>query len=721
MAASKAKITEHPEKSNRIIATGISVAIFFWVLESLIHAYILGGGPFTGRLFPSDVTETGLRLLIVAAIILFSFYAQATVAKLKKKEKEARFAHRQLEELFDAAADGMRMIDKDCNILRVNKTFVSLSGAGKDEAVGQKCYDIFSGPLCNTIGCPLTQILNGEKRVEFDIEKKRMDGSEVSCSLTAVPITGKDNELIGIIENFKDISEYEIAREALKESEERYRNLQKNIPLGIFRSTPGGKIIAANPAMVKMFGCDSEEDMQHTLAGKFYIDPERRQDLLNILNKRGIVSGFEVQLKRKDGSSFWASMNIKGVTDTLDNVLYHDGIIEDISRQKKIEEELIKSEKLESLGLLAGGIAHDFNNILASVLVNIGLIKMVLKKEKRAVLKLNDTEKAIIRAKSLTQQLLTFSSGGALVKLPASIAGLLRDTTNFVLSGSRVKRKFTFADDLWDGEIDEGQISQVIQNLVINAAQAMPSGGLVHILADNVTIEAGHNGLPLKEGKYIMIVINDQGKGIPAEHLDKIFDPFFTTKEKKSGLGLSIAYSIIKNHNGLITVESQPGMGTTFYIYLPTSGEKLKKPEETALPACAGHGRVLLMDDEALILESTSDLLHEIGYTVEVAKDGSEALKLYEEARQSGCPFDVVVLDLIIPGGMGGQETIRELRRIDPQVKAVVSSGYSTDPVLAKHKEYGFVNALSKPYRMRDLNSVISEAVSSTSRSRYMN
>ena len=218
-----------------------------------------------------------------------------------------------------------------------------------------------------------------------------------------------------------------------------------------------------------------------------------------------------------------------------------------------------------------------------------------------------------------------------------------------------------------------------------------------------------------------MIVINDQGKGIPAEHLDKIFDPFFTTKEKKSGLGLSIAYSIIKNHNGLITVESQPGMGTTFYIYLPTSGEKLKKPEETALPACAGHGRVLLMDDEALILESTSDLLHEIGYTVEVAKDGSEALKLYEEARQSGCPFDVVVLDLIIPGGMGGQETIRELRRIDPQVKAVVSSGYSTDPVLAKHKEYGFVNALSKPYRMRDLNSVISEAVSSTSRSRYMN
>jgi PAS domain S-box-containing protein len=710
----KDKILDHLKIPKNIIPIGIMLAAFYWLFEALIHTYIRRESAFITQLFPADIYDAGMRLFVAAIIICFSIYVQWVIDKLKKEENVNRFTREELDQIFETAADGMRVVDKDFNVLRVNETFSILSGVSKEEAVGQKCYDVFGGPLCETLGCPLKQILNGEKRVEFDIEKRRKNGTGIYCTLTAVPLKGNGGEPIGIVENFKDISEYEIAREALKESEERYRNLQKNIPLGIFRSAPGGRIIAANPAMVKMFGCSSEEEILTTPAVDLYIDPERRQNLLDILKIKGIVSGFEAQLRRKDGSIFWSSLNIKGVTDKSEKVMYHDGIIEDISRHKKMEEELIKSEKLESLGLLAGGIAHDINNILASILVNIGLTKMIIKKEEIAISKLTQTEKAVMRAKALTQQLLTFSSGGAPIKGPASITGLLRDTANFVLSGSRVKCKCTFSDNLRDTEIDEGQISQVIQNLVINAAQAMPGGGLVHILADNITVGPDNHGLhlPLKEGKYIKIIVNDQGRGIPTEHIDKIFDPFFTTKEKQSGLGLSIAYSIIKKHNGLITVESKLEMGTTFYIYLPTSGEKIKNRVEKVQPAYAGQGKVLLMDDEALILESTSDLLHEIGYTVEVAKNGDEALKLYEEARQSGFPFDVVVLDLIIPGGMGGQETIRELRRLDPEVRAVVSSGYSTDPVLAKHKEYGFVCALSKPYRMGDLNSVLEEAVS---------
>ncbi|MCK5055650.1 MAG: PAS domain S-box protein [Candidatus Aminicenantes bacterium] len=707
----KSKKINTLKTSKHIIFIGMSLGVLFWIIESLLHTLIFREGTFAGRLLPPDAREIWIRLFVLAIIIIFSIYAQGIINKLKNTEKETRGALKELNQVFNTAADGMRVIDRNFTVFRVNDTFSTLSGFSRKEAVGKKCYDVFGGSLCKTVGCPLNQVLKGEERVEFDVEKIRKDGTRIFCTLMAVPLRGNGKEPIGIVENFRDISEYEIAREAFQEIEERYRDLQKNIPLGIFRSTPGGRIIAGNPAMVKMFGYESEEEMLGAPAGDFYLHLEQRDGLLKGLKKKGVVSGFEVQLKRKDGFVFWASLNIKGVTGKSGEIMYHDGIMEDISRNKKMEEEMIKSEKLESLGLLAGGIAHDFNNFLASILVNIGFLKLVLKKENRAATRLNETEKAVMRAKTLTQQLLTFSNGGAPVKGTASIAELLTDTANFALSGSRVKCKYTFAENLRDVEIDEGQISQVIRSLVINAAQAMPGGGMIHILADNLTV-CSPNNLPLEEGKYIKIIVNDQGTGIPAEHLDKIFDPFFTTKEKKSGLGLSIAYSIIKKHNGLITVESQPGMGTSFYIYLPASGKKKKTRKEKEQHTYANRGRVLLMDDEALILECTGDLLKEIGYTVELAKNGAEVLKLYEDARQSGNPFDVVVLDLIVPGGMGGQETIRELRRMDPQVKAVVSSGYSTDPVIAKHKEYGFVSALSKPYRMKDLSSVLREVVS---------
>lgn len=626
------------------------------------------------------------------------------------------------------------------------------------------------------------------------------------------------------------------AEEALRESEERYRSLQTNIPVGIFRSTPEAKIVSANPAMVRMFGCASEEDVLAIPAVDFYLYPEQRKELLKMLKGQGIVTDFEVQLKRKNGQVFWGSFNIKGVTNKKGKIIFHDGILEDISErkkweeaivrareewertfdsvsemitiidekykiirankatidrlgitqeqiaaglscyrvfhntnkppdfcphtrmlldgqehsvemyeehlgcdlsvtvspqydldgkligavhsarditeQKKVDEELEKAEKLESLGLLAGGIAHDFNNILTSILVNINLSKVYVQDEDKAAARLIEAEKAISRAKDLTQQLLTFSRGGAPIRSRSSIHGLLKDTTEFALSGSNVKCDFAVDDNLWDVDIDEGQISQVIQNLVLNAVQAMPAGGTILIAADNLTVKP-NDSLPLKEGKYIKIYVQDHGVGIPREYLKKIFDPFFSTKQKGSGLGLSTAYSIIKNHNGLIRVESELGRGSTFFVYLPAVGKRAgkKKADIEILPK--GTGKILLMDDEDIILDATSDILEEFGYTVEPVKDGSQAIKRYAEAMLAGTPFDVIIMDLVVPGSKGGVETIREILKIDPEAKAVVSSGYSTDPVMANYREYGFSGAVSKPYKIRDMHAVLHQAIES--------
>ena len=362
---------------------------------------------------------------------------------------------------------------------------------------------------------------------------------------------------------------------------------------------------------------------------------------------------------------------------------------------------------MESVGILAGGIAHDFNNILTGIMGNIGLAKIFVVPAGQASAALVEAEEAALRAKGLTQQLLTFARGGLPIRKSTSIAKLLRQSAGFALRGSRVRGKFTLPDDLWSVEIDEGQINQVITNLVINADEAMPEGGVVKIGAKNTTIEAS-SVLPLPEGNYIEITVADHGIGISPEHLARIFEPYFTTKQKGSGLGLATAYSIIRNHDGYITAESELSVGTTFHIYFPASGKPAPKKEKlVAKAAVAGEGRILVMDDEEMLRKMLSMTLPLDGYEVELARDGAEAVELYKKARESGRPFDAVILDLTVPGGMGGKEAIKKLLEIYPRVKAIVSSGYSTDPVMADFKDYGFSAVAVKPYRIEELENTL--------------
>jgi len=372
----------------------------------------------------------------------------------------------------------------------------------------------------------------------------------------------------------------------------------------------------------------------------------------------------------------------------------------------------MNAEKIESLGVLAGGIAHDFNNLLNAIMGNIDLALFSPGQSEEIRENLERAEKAALRARDLTTQLLTFSRGGAPIRKTASIAELIRDSADFALRGSNSRAEFVFPDDLWKASIDEGQISQVVNNLVLNAAQAMLQGGTVRISADNVEVASAKAG-EMKPGKYVRITVSDEGSGIPREHIKRIFEPYFTTKAKGSGLGLATSYSIVRSHEGSIEVESDVGRGTTMRVFLPASLSQQREGEPGALPVHPrGSGRVLVMDDDDIIRQTTGLMLQKLGYEVELAADGGETLDKYKESLNGGRRFDAVIMDLTIPGGIGGREAMELLLSIDPLVRGIVSSGYSSDAVMANYRQYGFAAVLAKPYRKNDLAAVLQKVLS---------
>jgi signal transduction histidine kinase/CheY-like chemotaxis protein/preprotein translocase subunit SecG len=387
------------------------------------------------------------------------------------------------------------------------------------------------------------------------------------------------------------------------------------------------------------------------------------------------------------------------------------GVLEvsrDITEKKKFEEELLKTQKLESIGNLAGGVAHHFNNLLTGIVGNIDLAKMDTDPGSRICQRLERAEDAVFRAKDLTSRLVAFSSAEKPVKRMVSIWELLKNTSDFALSGSSARCEQEIQRDLWPVELDEVQMTQALGALISNASQAMEEKGVIRICAENVHArsEVVH---PVEKGMYVRIRVEDQGPGILKENLARIFEPFFTTKDRASGLGLYSAHSIIKSHKGTLTVDSDFGRGSVFSVYLPAIQKELaeKKPEPRKEKTL--KGKVLVMDDEEMIRKSLGEMLERLGFDVEMAQEGQEAVALYEKAGKMGNPYDVVILDLTIPGGMGGREALERIRKIDPKVRAIVSSGYSRDPVLTRYWEFGFRGAVPKPYRFKDLRDTLED------------
>ncbi|MBF0258095.1 MAG: PAS domain-containing protein [Desulfamplus sp.] len=423
--------------------------------------------------------------------------------------------------------------------------------------------------------------------------------------------------------------------------------------------------------------------------------------------KKGMTIREEFIVRHQDGSNRICDATACPIREN-NKIIGGMVVFLDITGKKRLEEQLLQSQKMKSISTLAGGIAHDFNNMLSVLIGNVSYAVSTIRKEDELFEILSDALEGAKQAQNLTHQLLTFAKGGEPIKKVCDINALLEETGKFVTSGAKSRFDFKPTADLWTAEIDSGQINQVISNLIINADQAMPNGGIITVKTENTDIQTD-SGLPLAEGPYIRITVEDQGIGIQAKHISNIFDPFFTTKQKGSGLGLSTVYSIVKKHNGHITVYSEAGKGTVFNIYLPAILANATKQEEKKDVMHQGKGKVLIMDDQEAILNMVGRLLNLMGYETEFALDGIEAIEKYREAYQGQNPFDLVILDLTIPGGMGGAKTIPELLKIDSNVKAIVSSGYSNDPIMANYEAYGFCGVVPKPYTKAQLSEVLNQ------------
>ncbi|MBN1411802.1 MAG: PAS domain S-box protein [Spirochaetales bacterium] len=506
------------------------------------------------------------------------------------------------------------------------------------------------------------------------------------------------------------------AEEALAAEKERLLITLGSIGDGVITTDVSGKVILMNRVAEELTGWSIEEAIGRPLFEVLSIlEMGSRlpyENPMEELMKREGIPGITRQniLNAKDGRELIITDIFSSIHDRDGNTIGKVIVFRDITEKIKLEESMQSSQKLESIGVLAGGIAHDFNNLLGGIYGYIELAQRQLKTNHSAYEHLKKAMGVFRRAKNLTQQLLTFSKGGKPVKKVQILRPLLEENVQFVLSGSKTTAAFSIADDLWPCNIDENQISQVIDNIVINARQAMPDGGKVTITAGNIT-SGSHQPSILGNSKYVQIKIMDEGPGISREHILRIFDPFFTTKQHGSGLGLATAYSIVKKHDGLIEVDSEPGKGAVFTIYLPASPEAVISETGNHTKIHKGHGRILVMDDEEFVRDVIKKILGKLGYTVDCATDGEEAIKKYNTGMSNQKPFDLVILDLTIPGGMGGQEVMKKLLDMDPAVTAVASSGYSDDPVMADPNQFGFKGRLVKPYLLEDIVEVLKSSL----------
>ncbi len=523
-----------------------------------------------------------------------------------------------------------------------------------------------------------------------------------------------DGSIKGFVSILTDVTERSKAEQALRSSEEKYRSVVDNALEGI-AVIQDNMVKFCNPPLEHMTGYSAEEICSIPAIDFVHPDDREKAQAFQRSLHEGVsqIKPLIFRLAAKDGTYHW--IQTKGVPIQWEGKPAGLNFMTDVTEIRKMEEELVKVEKLESIGVLAGGIAHDFNNLLTAVLGNISMVRMALDKDDLSNHRLSEAEKACHRARDLTQQLLAFSKGGAPVKETMRLESVIRDACEFSLSGSACTLKLDVPQATWAIQGDRGQLTQVMTNICINAVQAMSQGGTITISVQNKELQEG-DITGLEPGNYVEISIKDQGCGIDQESIGKIFDPFFTTKPKGSGLGLATAYAVVRNHGGIITVESELGVGTLFRIYLPATREQPTKVEtETDLPV-VGHGKVLIMDDEESIRSLLYDLLSMIGYDVAVSKDGAECLEIYSDALNAGARFDLVILDLTIPGGMGGEETIRGLLEIDPHVTAIVSSGYADAPIMSNYKDYGFAGVIKKPYDVPELCAVIERTLGASSK-----
>lgn len=497
------------------------------------------------------------------------------------------------------------------------------------------------------------------------------------------------------------------SQQNLQAERQRYEELFDFAPDGYLITDAAGNITEANIAAANLFKVSKNFLIGNPMT--IFIRGDARlafRDILASLNEGAAVrhDNWEIKMRTSQRNQVLVSITVEKVVSSQNNTAELRWLLRDITRQKQLEDELAQAVRLHSLGILAGGIAHDLNNFLTIILGNLTLMKMYIGADNPAAGFIPEIEEGINQTGNLTQQLLTFAKGGEPLTKPVSISRLIQEAVDLALAGSNTNCVISLPQDLPAIEADPGQLTQVFTNLLLNAKQAMESGA-VRIGAEKLTVADDKAVLALRPGDYMVVTIADEGAGIAPDILPRVFEPYFSTKEYGSGLGLSVCYSVMKKHSGHITVDSRQGKGTTFTLYLPVSQDLPEEEAEDALVAY-GEGRVLVMDDTRSVRQTVVEMLTFLGYEVESAPEGGQAVQIYREAFDNGRPYDLVICDLTVRGGMGGKMTVAELRRIDPGVKAVVASGYSAD-VLSDYKKFGFVDVIAKPFRLQELSKVM--------------
>lgn len=642
------------------------------------------------------------------------------ITKRKQVEEKLIQMAQEWQTTFDTTNDAIWVLDQDQRIQRSNKKAEQLFQRSNINMIGKHCWEIAHGTEQPILECP-----NIRTRQSLCRETMVLQIGRGWFQVIVDPILDLLGQYAGAVHIITDITERKQTQEALQESETKFRNLVESINEVIYEIDKRGQITYISPAIESIVGYKPQE-----LIGRPFRKLVHQEDLSRLIERfKKILSGHfkpnEYRFVAKSGEIHWVRASSRPIYKE-DNVIGIRGVLVDITESKQLQMQLQQLQKMESIGTMAGGIAHDFNNLLLIILGNISLSEdNILQNDNKAIKNLKQAEKACLRANELTKKLITFSKGGIPLKRTASIDNLVKNTVIFAFTGSLVKPEFSIPNNLMQVEIDINQIKQVVDNIAVNAREAMHNKGVFKVCCENVDIPDDSN-LTLTQGEYIKISFKDQGCGIAKQNLNKIFEPYFSTKDmgviKGQGLGLAICYSIITRHNGLISVKSELGTGSTFSIYLPSS-ESIKKPGfqkiekspetvELEKQSASSKNKLLLMDDEEMIRSFMSEMLNLLGYDIITCIEGKEAIEIYKKAMESKEPFDAVILDLTNEFGMGGQQAMKKLLEIDHNAKGIVFTGYSDDPVLTDFKAYGFSASLAKPATRDEVSRVISEVIS---------
>jgi len=653
------------------------------VAGSLVHVAVAHRGD-TGPL----EAQLSLAVLLATGLVVAAAFAERRAAAA-----ELRDGRDLLQAFFDHSPSGMFIKDDRHRAVALSRFFESMFGERVEGMLGRTIAEQLPGDIGEKLLAMEREVISSGRPRREALGYGNLTFLDV---IFPIPRAGRPPFVGGFV---TDLTDRVRAEQAVADERERLAVTLRSIGDGVIATDTEGRIVLLNQVAETLTGWSQAAAAGQPLSEVFRLlerpggapipDP-----LEHVRGRPASALPERATLWARDGRELRVSDSAAPILDREGRAIGHVLVFRDVTESERRDEALARAQRIESLAVLAGGIAHDFNNLLTGIQANVSFARTEGEAAARDEA-LADVEAATTRATALTRQLLTFSKGGAPVKRIVDLAAVIRESATFSVHGSRAICQFDLAPDLWPAEVDPGQIGQVIQNLVLNAVEAMPDGGRIRLEAVNVRTPGGGGAAA---GCSVRIRVTDEGTGIPAELAPRVFDPFFTTKRQGTGLGLAVCQSIVSRHGGLIDFRALPGQGTTFELLLPAVPGARPRPDAAGGGRRSHAGRVLVMDDEELLRRAAARIFSSLGCEVTTAADGREAVELFRAARAAGAPFDGVILDLTVPGGMGGVETLARLREIDPGVKAIVSSGYSNDPIMADRRGHGFAAVLVKPY-----------------------